>query len=243
MTSVRGRDRLARRDQTSKAPTGPPSSNRDHKNPLGSDKPGPSKALTGAPETPPGLLQAPPLPNIPQDPGTNRYNQQDLDRIIQTFLQNSKGESGDKLKVKTLDVYHNRSHMECYNFCQQCKDYLTTCGATWPNQILFAAFFLRDRIKFRWQQQKRKLKVESLVPIFSDEFKAFLRKALGDFRAFVDSYWTKIRKDSQYQQEEVLDWAAYLEHLQAVFKEFDPTGAPNKTTLICYFKVGLHPSI
>ncbi len=51
----------------------------------------------------------------------------------------------------------------------------------------------------------------------------------------MDSYWTKIRRDSQYQQDEVLDWAAYLEHLRAVLKEFDPTSASNKTTLIRYF--------
>ncbi len=59
----------------------------------------------------------------------------------------------------------------------------------------------------------------------------------------MDSYQTKIRRDSQYQQEEVLDCAAHLEHLQAVLKEFDPTDAPNKTTLICYFREGLCPSI
>ncbi len=59
----------------------------------------------------------------------------------------------------------------------------------------------------------------------------------------MDSYWTKIRRDSQYQQEEVLDWTVDLEHLQAVLKEFDPSGAPNETTLICYFRKGLRPSI
>ncbi len=59
----------------------------------------------------------------------------------------------------------------------------------------------------------------------------------------MDSYWTKIRRDSQYQQEEVLDWAAHLEHLQTVLKEFDPSGAPNETTLIRYFREGLCPSI
>ncbi len=54
---------------------------------------------------------------------------------------------------------------------------------------------------------------------------------------------TKIRRDSQYQQEEVLDWAAHLEHLQAVLKEFDPSGAPNEITLIRYFREGLRLSI
>ncbi len=71
----------------------------------------------------------------------------------------------------------------------------------------------------------------------------FLRKALGDSRTFVDSYSTKIRRDSQYQQEEVLDWVAHLEHLQAVLKEFDPSDAPNEITLIRYFREGLRTSI
>ncbi len=59
----------------------------------------------------------------------------------------------------------------------------------------------------------------------------------------MDSYWTKIIRDSQYQQEEVLDWAAHLEHLQVMLKEFDPTNASNETTLIRYFREGLRPSI
>ncbi len=122
MTSVRGRDRPVRRGQASEAPTGPPSSNGDHEDPLGSNESGPSEAIAGSkapagpPEAPSGPPQAPPLP-VPQDSGANRYSQQDLDRIIQTFLQNSKGGSGDKLKAKTPDVYRGRSHMECYNFC------------------------------------------------------------------------------------------------------------------------------
>ncbi len=79
--------------------------------------------------------------------------------------------------------------------------------------------------------------------IFWDKFKAFLRKALRDSWAFVNSYWTKIRWDSQHPQEEVLNWTAHLEQLQAVLKEFDPTDAPNETTLIRYFWEGLRPSI
>ncbi len=59
----------------------------------------------------------------------------------------------------------------------------------------------------------------------------------------MDNYLTKIRQDSQYPQKEVLDWAAHLKYLQAVIKEFDPTSASNKTTLIHYFQEGLRPSI
>ncbi len=159
MTSVRGRGRPVHRGQASEAPTGPLSSNGDHEDPLGSNEPGLSEAPTGSkapeapagpPEAPPGPPQTPPLP-VSQDPDANRYSQQDLDRIIQTFLQNLKGGSGDKLKAKNPDVYYGRSHMECYNFCQQCEDHFATCGATGPNRIPFATSFLRDQINFRWQ--------------------------------------------------------------------------------------------
>ncbi len=78
--------------------------------------------------------------------------------------------------------------MEFYNFCQQCEDHFVICRATGPNRIPFAASFLRDQINFCWQQHKRNLEAESSVPISWDEFKAFLQKALGDSRAFVDSY-------------------------------------------------------
>ena len=59
----------------------------------------------------------------------------------------------------------------------------------------------------------------------------------------MDAYWGKIKKDSQYQLEEVLDWAAYLEHLQAVLREFDPAATLNKETMIRYFQEHLSPSV
>ncbi len=52
----------------------------------------------------------------------------------------------------------------------------------------------------------------------------------------------KIRWDSQYQQEEVLDWIVHLGYLQIVLKEFKPTSAPNETTLIQYFQERLRLS-
>ncbi len=209
MTSVRRQGRPIQRGQVFKALTDLLSSNGDHEKPLGSNEPGPSKAPAGSkaparpetpagPEAPPGTPQTPSL-LILQDLVANRYSQRDLDRIIQTFFYASKGGCGDKLKAKTSDVYCGRSHIECYNFCQQCEDHFTTYISTKPNRVPFAASFLQDRINFRWQQHKQKLEAESSVLISWDEFKAFLRKALGDSRAFVDSYWTKIKWDSQYQ--------------------------------------------
>ena len=76
-----------------------------------------------------------------------------------------------------------------------------------------------------------------------NEFKAFLQQSLDDSQAFVDTYWGKIKRDSQYQLEKVLDWTAHLEHLQVVFREFDPATALNKEIMIWCFLKGLRPSI
>ena len=112
-----------------------------------------------------------------------------------------------------------------------------------PTRIPFAASFLRDRISFRWQQYKRGHDAETPVPVTWDEFKAFLRQSLGDSQIFVDTYWGKLKRDSQHQQEEVLDWAAHLEHLQAVLREFDPEAAPTGRIMIRCFLEGLKPSV
>lgn len=80
-------------------------------------------------------------------------------------------------------------------------------------------------------------------PIPLCEFKAFLRKNLGNSRAFVASIWSKFKRDSQYQLEEVQDWASHPEHLQSVLIEFDADGAPGESDVIRYFQEALRPSI
>ena len=75
------------------------------------------------------------------------------------------------------------------------------------------------------------------------EFKDFLRKNLGDDRAFANSICSKFRRDSQYQAESVLDWAAHLEHLQSILLEYDSVGAPTEPTMLRYFREGLKSSI
>ncbi len=198
--------------------------------------------------------EAPPAPEASPAPPIAKYTEEDLQRILKTVLEAQvpapaptisfpEGPRERPLKAWFPEVYTGENHMDCYNFCQQCEDHFATAGAKGPNRIPFAASFLRDRINFRWQQHKRKLDAKSLAPITWDEFKAFLRRSLGDSRAFIDSFWRKMRRDSQYQQEDVQDWAAHLEHLQAVLKEFDPVVAPSEDVLICYFRDGLRPSI
>ena len=149
----------------------------------------------------------------------------------------------EKLNARSPDIYRRKSHMDCYNFCQQCKDYFATAGATGPTRILFAASFLWDRISFRWQQYKRRHDAETSIPVIWDEFKAFLHWSLSNSQVFVDTYWGKIKRDSQYQLEGVFDWAAHLEHLLAVLQEFDPAATSNEKIIIQYFREGLRLSI
>ena len=218
MTPIRGRGRL-RRERISEGPLG--------------SSPSPKSSHDETSANPfAGLLVA-------------KYMEEDLQRILRTVLKvrapPSDGPREKPLKARSPDVYRGKSHIECYNFCQQCEDHFATAEAKDPNRILFATLFFHNRINFQWQQYKRKQ--NSFIPISWDEFKAFLWRSLGDSRAFVDSYWAKIKRDSQYQQKYVLDWAAHLEHFQAVLREFDSVTAPNNDSLIRYFREGLRPSI
>ena len=67
------------------------------------------------------------------------------------------------------------------------------------------------------------------------EFKDFLRKNLGDSRAFVDSIWKKVKRNFQYQNESIKDWATYLEYLQSILIEFNLECTPKEGTMIWYF--------
>ena len=74
MTSVQRRRRFVYRGQAPKVPIGPTSNrsnNEDHKDPLGSNKPGPSEAPTRPFKAPAGAHQAP----LAQDPGPYCYSQ------------------------------------------------------------------------------------------------------------------------------------------------------------------------
>ena len=55
--------------------------------------------------------------------------------------------------------------------------------------------------------------------------------------------WTKIKRDSQHQQEEAQDWASYLQYLKSILIEFNPRCTFIKNVLCQYFYKGLRPSI
>ena len=91
--------------------------------------------------------------------------------------------------------------------------------------------------------QFKRCRGEQVASITWTEFKAFLQKNLGESKLFVDSIWKKLKKDSQYQLEEVYDWGFHLKHLQFIPIEFDPLTAPTESTMVRYFEEGLKPFI
>lgn len=68
-------------------------------------------------------------------------------------------------------------------------------------------------------------------------------KNLGDNRAFANSILSQFKRVSQHQQKSVLEWTAYLEHLQSILLAYNPVKASAKPTMLRYFQKGLQPSI
>ena len=63
-----------------------------------------------------------------------KYSEDDLQQIVKAVLEARAPVPAlnpapavseaprEKLKARSPDVYHGKSHMDCYNFCQQCED-------------------------------------------------------------------------------------------------------------------------
>ena len=179
----------------------------------GSTSPAPSRNPTPGPDLVPALIPAP----IPAPTPAPVASDELFKKFMKAYLETNQGpkqlERKETLKAKVPEVYYDKSHMDCYHFCQQYEDYFKTVGATGFNRTPFTAFFLRGNIIVHWAQFKRRNRGEELTPITWTLFKAFLRKNLGESKSFVDSIWRKLKRDSQYQLEEVYDWASHLEHL------------------------------
>ena len=202
------------------------------------------------PSPPVSRAQTPASAQVPASPSNKGFFQQFMKTNLENQNQNQNQTSPlaliqaelreQLLKARFPDLYYGNSHLDCYRFCQQCEDHFDTAGASGPNRIPFAASFLRGSVVQRWHQHKRRAEG---APMTWAEFKDFLRKNLGDDRAFANSICSKFRQNSQYQAEFVLDWAANLEHLQSILLEYDPVGALTKPRMLRYFQKGLKPSV
>ena len=58
------------------------------------------------------------------------------------------------LKIWTPKMYWDKSHIECYHFCQKCEDYFEISSAIKMNCIPFAASFFHGTISFKWAQHQ-----------------------------------------------------------------------------------------
>ena len=143
ITSVRDRGR-SRRERSSAAPSVAPSNS--------SSPPESGDELS---DQPAGPSIKPLIANAPAaTTSISKYSEDDLQRIFKTVLEAQipapapvlapapvpvpapapivAKASREKLKARFPDVYRGKSHMNCYNFCQQCEDYFATAGAMGP---------------------------------------------------------------------------------------------------------------
>ena len=88
-----------------------------------------------------------------------RYSEDDFQRILKTVLDprsrasiwapvvtaapHYKGLYERSLKAWFPDICWDKTHLEYYNFFQQCKDYFANAGAMGPNLVLFRLFSWR----------------------------------------------------------------------------------------------------
>ena len=140
-------------------------------------------------------LEAPILPLVPS---TKDF----FTKFMKTFVELTQAWDREQakpwewpLKARSPETYLGESHMDCYHFSQQYKDYLKTSGTTGMNRTLFAVSFLHSIITLRWTQHKRSH--QSATPITLSEFKSFFRKNLENSQAFINNIWSKFRKNSQ----------------------------------------------
>ena len=164
MISVRGRGHFRHKRSSAALSVAPPDSSPPRK--LGDE-------LCNQPAKPSGMK--PTIANAPvATTSISKYSEDDLQQIFKTVFEAQvpalapvlaptpvpapaptpapaciiAKASCKKLKARSLDVYREKSHIDCYNSCQQCEDYFANAGAMGSPQISFIMSFFRDRISF-----------------------------------------------------------------------------------------------
>ena len=106
-------------------------------------------------------LHPPPGPNLvlilnPAPAPTPAPNNELFEKFMKTDLETNQGskqppaERKQLLKAKVPEVYYGKSHIDCYHFCHQYKDYFEAAGDTRANQTPFTAFFFCGNISVCW---------------------------------------------------------------------------------------------
>ena len=163
-------------------------------------------ALTMSCVLTPAPLAAPALAPAALDL-TVRYSEANLQRILWTVPETKPPAPASQplvfpdspckrpLKARFPELYCDKTHMECYNFIQQCKDHFATARAKDPNCVPFAATFVQEQALFCWQQYMAKNVGKTDAAFTWEKFEAFFCQSLGESWAFVDNIWRIIRRD------------------------------------------------
>ena len=118
----------------------------------GSTSPAPSCNPTPGLDSVPTLVSAP-IPALIPTPASVLAAINDLfKQFMKAYLELNQrprqppAECKQPLKAKVPELYYGKLHIDCYHFCQQCKDYFESVGATGANRTPFTAFFLYESI-------------------------------------------------------------------------------------------------
>ena len=120
----------------------------------GSGFPLPAPPLTDSRVSTPTASCTPILAPAPV-PALAKYTNADFHQFMKVFMdaqgrsKTHKGPQKSFLKARFPNLYYGKSHMDCYQFCQQCENHFETASTTGPNRVLFAALFLCRPINFR----------------------------------------------------------------------------------------------
>ena len=88
-------------------------------------------------------------------------------QFMKVYLETNQGprqspaERKQPFKAKVLEIYYGKLYMDCYHFCQNCKDYLETAEATKANRTLFTAFFSMGTLVFVVRSSSVTIKVKN----------------------------------------------------------------------------------
>ena len=112
-----------------------------------------------------------------------------------------------------------------------------------PKPSSVCGYFLEEYRFVLLPPTQHKIQDQTNIFISWERLKAFFYQSLGKSKAFVNTIWSTTRKNSQHQLKEVIDWVAYLEHLQTVLCKFNANAIISEPVLIRLFCNGLRLSI
>ena len=116
-------------------------------------------------------LNPTPVPALPPPSSDELFK-----NFMKAYLESNQGPVEERkrtLKAKVSEVYYGKLHMDCYHFCQQCKDYLRLLGLLGSIRLLLQLPFFMGTFVF-WAKFKRRNRGEELTLITWIDFKAFL---------------------------------------------------------------------